>query len=122
MKLIKCSKCGKILAVVKDTPVPTMCCGQPMEEMIPNTADGAVEKHIPVYQVNGNICHVEVGSVEHPMLENHYIEWIMLQTNFGNQRKMLKPSEKPVADFALLPGENVVAVLEHCNLHGLYKA
>jgi len=120
MKFLKCKICGKIVAVVNDRQVPTICCGQPMEEMVPNTSDGAVEKHVPVFEVEGNIVHVKVGSVDHPMLDNHYIEWIAIQTNLGNQRKVLKPGEKPEAQFALLPGEKVLAVLEHCNLHGLF--
>lgn len=120
MKFLKCKICGKIIAIVNDRQVPTICCGQPMEEMVPNTSDGAVEKHVPVFEVEGNIVHVKVGSVEHPMLDNHYIEWIAIQTNLGNQRKVLKPGEKPEAEFALLPGEKVLAVLEHCNLHGLF--
>lgn len=120
MKFLKCKICGKIVAVVNERQVPTICCGQPMEEMVPNTSDGAVEKHVPVFEVEGNIVRVTVGSVEHPMLDNHYIEWIAIQTNLGNQRKVLKPGEKPVAEFALLPGEKVLAVLEHCNLHGLF--
>ena len=91
-----------------------------MVELIPNTQDGAKEKHVPVYEVEGNIVRVKVGEVEHPMLDNHYIEWIAIKTNFGNQRKVLKPGEKPEAEFALLPGEKVEKVLEHCNLHGLY--
>ena len=120
MKFLKCKICGKIIAIVNDRQVPTICCGQPMEEMVPNTSDGAVEKHVPVFEVEGNIVHVKVGSVDHPMLDNHYIEWIAIQTNLGNQRKVLKPGEKPEAQFALLPGEKVLAVLEHCNLHGLF--
>ena len=122
MKFLRCELCGKIVAVVKDSACPTKCCGQAMEEMVPNTQDGAHEKHIPVFEIEGNVIHVKVGSVEHPMLENHYIEWIALQTNLGNQRKVLKPGDKPEASFALLPGEKVEAVLEYCNLHGLYKA
>ena len=122
MKFVKCEICGKIVAVVKDSACPTKCCGEPMKELVPNTQDGAREKHLPVYKVEGNVVHVVVGEVEHPMLDNHYIEWIILETNKGNQRKQLKPGEKPVADFALLPGEEVVAVYEYCNLHGLYKA
>lgn len=121
MKFFKCPVCGKIIAIVNDRQVPTVCCGQPMKELVPNTEDGAHEKHIPVYKVEGNVIHVEVGEVEHPMLEAHYIEWIAVKTNLGNQRKVLKPGEKPVADFALLPGEKVEAVLEYCNLHGLYS-
>lgn len=120
MKFLKCKICGKIVAVVNERQVPTICCGQPMEEMVPNTSDGAVEKHVPVFEVEGNIVRVKVGSVDHPMLDNHYIEWIAIQTNLGNQRKVLKPGEKPEAEFALLPGEKVIAVLEHCNLHGLF--
>lgn len=120
MKFLKCKICGKIVAVVNDRQVPTICCGQPMEEMVPNTSDGAVEKHVPVFEVEGNIVRVKVGSVDHPMLDNHYIEWIAIQTNLGNQRKVLKPGEKPEAEFALLPGEKVLKVLEHCNLHGLF--
>ena len=122
MKFFRCPICGKIIAIVNESAAPTVCCGKPMEELVPNTQDGAVEKHIPVFEVKDNIVHVQVGSVEHPMLDAHFIQWIALQTNLGNQRKELKPGQKPVADFALLPGEKVEAVLEYCNLHGLYKA
>ena len=121
MKFLRCKVCGKIIAIVNDKAVPTMCCGQPMMELVANTEDGAHEKHLPVYKVEGNIVHVEVGEVLHPMLENHYIEWIAIKTNFGNQRKVLKPGGEPKADFALLPGEKVEMVVEHCNLHGLYS-
>ena len=107
--------------MVNEKPVPTICCGEPMMELVPNTEDGAQEKHIPIYFVEGNVVHVSVGEVTHPMLEGHYIEWIALVTNLGNQRKVLKPGEEPKADFALLSGEKVEAVLEHCNLHGLYS-
>jgi len=120
MKFYKCKHCGKIIAIVNEKPVPTICCGEPMVEMVPNTEDGAHEKHIPVYKLEGNIVHVTVGEVLHPMLEAHFIEWIALETNFGNQRKKLKPVDEPKADFALLPGEKVIRVVEHCNLHGLY--
>ena len=121
MKFFKCKHCGKIIAIVNDKKVPTFCCKEPMVELIPNTEDGAYEKHIPVYKVEGNIVHVEVGEAIHPMLDVHFIEWIALKTNFGNQRKILKPGDAPKADCALLPGEKVEAVLEHCNLHGLYS-
>lgn len=120
MKFLKCRHCGKIIAVVNERNVPTICCGEPMSEMIPNTSDGAVEKHVPVYEVKDNVVTVTVGEVKHPMMENHYIEWIAIETNFGNQRKVLKPGEEPVVKFALLEGEKVIRVVEHCNLHGLY--
>ena len=120
MKFYKCKHCGKIIAIVNERKVPTICCGEPMSEMAPNTSDGAFEKHIPVYEVKDNIVTVTVGEVIHPMMENHYIEWIAIETNFGNQRKVLKPGEEPKAKFALLEGEKVIRVVEHCNLHGLY--
>lgn len=121
-KLLKCEVCGKMVAVIKDTPVPTMCCGKPMTVLNANTGDGAHEKHVPVVTREGNLVKVNVGSVDHPMLPEHYIEFIVLRTNKGNQRKALKPGEKPYAEFVLGEGEEVVEVLEHCNLHGLYKA
>lgn len=120
MKFFKCRHCGKIIAIVNERNVPTICCGEPMSEMVPNTSDGAVEKHVPVYEVKDNVVTVTVGEVKHPMMENHYIEWIAIETNFGNQRKILKPGEEPVVKFALLEGEKVIRVVEHCNLHGLY--
>ena len=123
MKFLKCEKCGKIVAMVNDMDCcPTKCCGETMKEMPVNTEDGAHEKHLPVYKVEGNIVKVKVGEVAHPMLEVHYIQWIALETNLGNQRKVLKPGQAPEAEFALLPNEEVVAVYEYCNLHGLYKA
>ena len=120
-KFYRCSVCGNIIAKVKDTGVPVMCCGKKMEEMIPGTSDGAHEKHVPVYTVEGNLVTVKVGEVEHPMVDNHYIEWVSLQTKQGNQRKFLKPGEKPEVVFAIVEGDEVEAVYEYCNLHGLWK-
>lgn len=122
MKFYKCSVCGKIIAVVEARGVPTICCGKPMEELVPNTEDGAHEKHIPVFEVKDGIVSVKVGEVAHPMMDAHFIQWIALETNLGNQRKVLKPGQAPEAKFALLEGEEVLAVYEYCNLHGLYKA
>jgi len=121
MTFYKCPICGKIIVMVEPRNNPTICCGRPMEELPVNTEDGAHEKHIPVFSVENNVVHVKVGEVEHPMMDAHYIQWVLLQTNLGNQRKVLKPGQKPEVEFALLPGEKVVAVLEYCNLHGLYK-
>ena len=80
VKFYRCAICGKIVAMVKETAVPTICCGQEMAQLIPGTTDGAAEKHIPVVTRNGNIVEVKVGSVEHPMTNEHYIQWICLQT------------------------------------------
>ncbi|MBP5160318.1 MAG: desulfoferrodoxin [Lachnospiraceae bacterium] len=122
LKFYRCSHCGQIIAVVKGTKVPVVCCGEPMKEIVPGTSDGAKEKHVPVYAVEGNKVTVCVGSVEHPMGEDHYIEWIALQTKFGNQRKALKPGDAPKACFALCDGDEVVAAYAYCNLHSLWKA
>ena len=99
-----------------------MCCGQKMEEMIPGTTDAAQEKHVPVIAVEGNKVTVSVGEVEHPALEEHYIQWISIETKEGNQRKVLKPGEAPKAVFALSEGDELIAAYEYCNLHGLWKA
>ena len=122
MKFYKCAHCGKIIALVNDVNVPTICCGEPMKEIVANTQEAALEKHIPVFEVKDNIVYVEVGSTLHPMLDNHYIEWILLETKNGNQRVRLAPNKEPKAKFALIPGDEVIAVYAYCNLHGLWKA
>lgn len=122
MKFYRCKHCGQIVAIVKKTGVPIICCGEPMEEMVPGTVDASLEKHVPVYEVKDNKVVVKVGSVEHPMVEEHYIEWIALETKLGNQRKALKPGDAPEVCFSLCEGDEVLSVFEYCNLHGLWKA
>ena len=90
------------------------------EELTANTTDGAYEKHVPVIEQQGEHVTVTVGSVLHPMLEAHYIEWIILETAAGYQKHDLKPGEQPVASFAVT--EPVIAAYEYCNLHGLWMA
>ena len=122
MRFFRCEHCGNIIEMVNDTGVPVMCCGQKMTELIPGTVDAALEKHVPVYTVEGNKVMVTVGAVEHPMLPEHYIQWIAIETKQGSQRKPLSPGEKPAACFTLSEGDELVAVYEYCNLHGLWKA
>lgn len=122
MKFLRCSHCGNIVEVVKDAGVPMMCCGQKMGELIAGTTDAAVEKHVPLYTVEGNIVTVNVGEVTHPMSEEHFIEWVAIETTAGVQRKAFVPTDKPVAQFALADGETVTAVYAYCNLHSLWKA
>ena len=105
IKFYKCEHCGNIITVVKNSGVPVMCCGQKMTEIVPGTTDAAVEKHVPAYEVKDGKVAVTVGSVEHPMLDAHYIEWVALQTNQGVQRKELKPGQEPKVCFALCDGE-----------------
>ena len=121
-KFYICAHCGNIIAYVKNSGVPVMCCGEKMQEIVPGTVDASLEKHVPVYTVEGNKVCVKVGAVTHPMQEEHYIQWISLQTKQGNQRKVLKPTDAPEACFCLCDGDEVEAVYEYCNLHGLWKA
>ena len=110
------------MAAVKESGVRVVCCGQKMTEIIPGTVEASHEKHIPVYKVEGGNVNVNVGSVNHPMAEDHYIEWVSLQTKFGNQRKALKPGDAPNVCFSICEGDEVVSVYAYCNLHGLWKA
>ena len=120
-KFYICERCGNIMAAVKESGVPVMCCGQKMKQIEPGTTEASVEKHIPVYRVEENKVLVTVGAVGHPMLPEHYIEWISLQTKNGNQRKVLKPGDEPAACFAICEGDEVEAVYAYCNLHGLWR-
>jgi Desulfoferrodoxin len=121
MKFYRCEVCGQIIAIVKKTGVPVMCCGQKMTEIVPGTTDAAVEKHVPVYEVKDNKVYVTIGEVIHPMLPEHYIEWVAIQTKAGNQRKALHPGEEPKACFSICEGDEVQAVYAYCNLHSLWK-
>lgn len=122
MKFYVCKQCGKMIVVYRESACPTKCCGEAMEEIIPGTTDAAREKHVPAVEVDGSVVKVKVGSVEHPMLEKHFIEWIILETNQGYQKKDLAPGQAPEATFALAEGEKAIAAYESCNLHGIWKA
>lgn len=121
-KFYICKHCGNLIGKVIDGGVTPVCCGEPMEELTANTVDAAKEKHVPVVTVEGNKVTVEVGSVAHPMLEEHHIAFIYLQTKEGGQRKSLAVGSEPKAVFALAEGDEAVAAYEYCNLHGLWKA
>ena len=122
MKFYKCEICGNIIEFRKESGVTVVCCGQDMEEIIPGTSDGAAEKHVPVIAIDGPKVTVTVGSVLHPSLDVHYIEWIALETKKGAQRVDLAPGDVPVAEFQLADGDEVIAAYEYCNLHDLWKA
>ncbi len=116
----RCSICGNLVGLINNGGGELVCCGQPMVLLQPNTSDGAVEKHVPVAIREGGILHVTVGSVAHPMLDTHYIQWICIVQGNKTQRVALMPGDQPTADFAVAPGP--VTVYEYCNLHGLWKA
>ena len=120
-KFFYCKHCGNMAGMIFYSGVNPVCCGENMIELVPNTVDASQEKHVPVVTVSGNEVTVEVGSVEHPMIEAHYIQWIYLETKNGGQRKKLNPGEKPVAVFILTEGDEALAAYEYCNLHGLWK-
>ncbi len=114
-----CRHCGNLVGLVRNAGVPMVCCGEPMEELVPN-ANGVTEKHQPVIKQEGSRVTVTISSVLHPMTEEHFIEWIYLETDRGGQRKALSPGEAPEAVF-LLEDDEVIAAYAYCNLHGLWK-
>jgi superoxide reductase len=120
IKFFLCKHCGNIITLINESGAPVSCCGDKMTLLTANTVDASGEKHLPVVTVSGNNILVEVGSIEHPMVEEHYIQWICLETNKGFQIKYLAPNEKPSAVFEVT-AEEPVAVYEYCNLHGLWK-
>ena len=119
-KFYICAHCGNVIEMVHDAGVPVMCCGQKMDALIPNTVEASGEKHIPAVTVSENIVEVNVGSVNHPMVEEHWIEWVQLVTDQGSYRKWMNPGQAPNVKFQLL-NEKPLAVYAYCNLHGLWK-
>ena len=119
-KFYICSHCGNIAEKINDSGVPMVCCGKRMDEIIPGVVEASHEKHIPVVSREGNVITVTVGSVIHPMSEEHSIEWIYLETDKGAHRRALTPGEEPVVKF-VVDGETPIAVYAYCNLHGLWK-
>lgn len=115
-----CGHCGNIVGMIHDAGVPIMCCGQEMTKMEPGTADASREKHVPMVNIEGDYVTVDVGSVAHPMQDEHSIQWVYLQTDRGGQRKCLEIGDEPMVKFALTK-EKPVAVYAYCNLHGLWK-
>lgn len=113
-----CKHCGNIIGKIEDKNVPVVCCGEKMHELVANTVDASVEKHVPEVVIEGDLVKVTVGSVIHPMEPNHYISWIYLETEDGGQRKNCK--DVPAAEFKLA-NDKLKAVYAYCNLHGLWK-
>lgn len=116
----RCSHCGNIAIKLVDKRVPMMCCGEMMQELKPNTTDAAVEKHVPVVEVVDGVVRVTVGSVVHPMTEEHLIERIVVETTQGYFVRNLVHTDTPTATYTLAENEELVAVYEYCNLHGLW--
>ena len=119
-KFYRCNICGNLIAMVNDSGAVPVCCGETMHELKPNTTDAANEKHVPVIEVVNGKIKVTVGSVLHPMLPEHHIEWIYLLTKQGGYLKYLPVDGKPIAEFTIGDDE-LIAAYEYCNLHGLWK-
>ncbi len=119
LKILRCNECGKVAVILNDSECPTKCCGEAMTVLEANTVDASQEKHVPVVVREGNKITVSVGSVEHPMIPEHYIEFIVLETKAGFRVAYLYPGDTPSADF--YAEEPVIAVYAYCNLHGLWK-
>ena len=119
-EVYKCEICGNIVEVLHSGTGKLVCCGKEMKPMKENTVEAAVEKHVPVIEKQGSKVTVKVGSVEHPMEEKHYIEFIEVLTDAKIYRQYLKPGEKPVATFDVIG--DIIMAREYCNLHGLWKS
>ena len=119
-KFYICCTCGNQITTVINSGVPPFCCGKKMEELVPNTVEASVEKHLPAVTVEDGAINVNVGSVNHPMSEEHYIQWVYVETDSGEQFKYLQPGEEPNVTF-VTGEEKVLAVYAYCNLHGLWK-
>lgn len=115
-----CEHCGNLVGMIRDAGVPLVCCGQKMKHLEPGTVDASAEKHTPVVSINGNTIEVSVGSVLHPMTEDHSIAWVYLQTDKGGHRQCMEIGQAPSLRFSLID-EKPVAVYAYCNLHGLWK-
>ena len=120
VKFYRCEICGNIVTKIIDGGPVTFCCGQKMVELIADSSDGAVEKHVPVISVDGSTVTVKVGSAPHPMIEEHYIQWICLHTEHGLQFAWLEPEDAPEAIFALAADDAVIEAYAYCNIHGLW--
>ena len=118
-QIYKCEICGNIVEVLHEGAGELVCCGKPMKLIVENTTDAAREKHVPVIEKIADGYKVSVGSVLHPMIDVHYIEWIELDADGQVFRKYLKPGDTPMAIFNV-SAENVTA-REYCNIHGLWK-
>lgn len=118
--IFKCEKCGNIVEVIKAGSGELVCCGEPMQRLIPNTVDAAVEKHVPVIEYTEKGVLVKIGSEPHPMEETHYIEWVEIEYDSRTERKWLKPGDAPEASF-VVEAKNVKARV-YCNIHGLWAS
>ena len=122
LQFYRCISCGNFVVFLEEKGRCTpKCCGEEMEEIVPNSLDASQEKHVPDVTVDGDKVKVNVGTAPHPMAPEHFIMWVILETDKGFQKKDLKPGDDPVATFVLTDGEKPVTAYAFCNQHGLWK-
>ncbi|MCL2446016.1 MAG: desulfoferrodoxin [Oscillospiraceae bacterium] len=126
-KFFLCKQCGNLIATINASGVPMICCGEAMAELVANTVDAAVEKHLPVVKTAqqcacgcNNALHIEVGSVHHPMLAEHYIDFLWITTEHGGKLRRLNIGGEPTATICCCD-DKPMAVYAYCNLHGMWK-
>lgn len=119
-KFYICSVCGNIVGLIEDGGGTLVCCGQDMDQLVPNSVDAAQEKHVPVAKRQNGMLAVEVGSAPHPMTVEHHIAWIAVAQGNMTQRATLDKTGQPQAEFPVADGP--VTVYAYCNLHGLWFA
>lgn len=122
MKFYECKTCGNVLVLFEDKGVIPTCCGKTMVELIPQSDEiEKKEKHIPVVERNGDEITITVGEVLHPMLEDHYIKWVVLETDMGQYIRTLKPGDNPIVKYRLFENEKPIAAYEFCSIHSLWN-
>jgi len=119
-KFFICRRCGNLTSLIIDKGIVMSCCGEEMTALAANTVDASNEKHLPEVTISGDKMDIQVGSTPHPMTDEHYIQFIYVETESGGQFMKLKPGDEPAAEFNTVKDKPVV-VYEYCNLHGLWK-
>ena len=118
VRFYKCKKCQNVIGLIHGNSENITCCGEEMELLNANSTDAATEKHVPVYEIDGNEIVVKVGEVEHPMEEDHYIMWIAQVSQDRTTRVRLHPGQATETRFPYIKGS---VLYEYCNKHGLWK-
>ena len=121
MRFFVCKHCGNLIGFIHSSGVAMICCGEKMTELVPNTVEASVEKHLPVVTVSGESLSIQIGSAPHPMEKEHNIMFVYVETQNGGMRRNLAVGKEPKASFAFSKDEKPVAAYAYCNLHGLWK-
>lgn len=121
MKFYECKMCGNIIVLFEDKGIIPVCCGKTMEEITVGDKDETREKHVPKITINNNEVTIEIGEIPHPMLEEHYIKWIVLETDKGMYMHRFNSQDKPITKFTICNNEKPLRAYEFCNIHSLWK-